>query len=73
MDYKQVSCSFFDRIELLIISKKSVKIEFFDAKNNKKIENGIITNVFSEKKAEFLYINNSNIRLDKIISISENN
>ena len=32
---------------------------------------GIMENVFSENKAEFILIKNTNIRLDKIIQISE--
>lgn len=72
MKYKPISCSLYDRIESLAALKKSVKIIFINDDKTEEIIDGQINNVFSRDSSEFLLINNSEIRLDQIKSISEN-
>lgn len=72
MKYKPISCSLYDRIESLAVLKKSVKIIFINDDKTEEIIDGQINNVFSRDSSEFLLINNSEIRLDQIKSISEN-
>lgn len=72
MKYKPISCSLYDRIESLAVLKKSIRIIFINDDKTEEIIDGQIKNVFSRDNAEFLLINNSEIRLDQIKSISEN-
>lgn len=71
MDYQRISCSLFDRLESLAVSKKKVKITYLNENNISIFDEGIIQNIFSESKAEFLLINGVKIRLDKIQTITE--
>jgi len=71
MDYKQINCSLFDRIEFLAITKKLVSIIYLKDGNGDQELEGYIKNIFSENKAEYILINSIKIRLDKIITISE--
>ncbi len=71
MDYQQISCSLFDRIENLAVAKRILEITYITEENDNNIVKGFIKNVFSEDKAEYLLINNVKIRLDKIKSIKE--
>jgi transcriptional antiterminator Rof (Rho-off) len=71
MDYQQISCSLFDRIESLSVTKKIVQVNYISDDNNSNIVKGFIKDVFSENKSEYLLINNVKIRLDKINTINE--
>jgi len=71
MDYQQISCSLFDRIEGLSVTKRIVEINYISESSDIVTTKGYIKDVFSENKAEFLVINNATIRLDKIKSINE--
>ncbi len=71
MDYQQISCSLFDRIESLAVTKRILEITYITEENDNNIVKGFIKNIFSENKAEYLLINNVKIRLDKIKSIKE--
>lgn len=71
MKYIPVSCSIYDRIESLAVRRQMVEIIFRDQKNNEVKISGIINNVYSENKAEYLLIGKASIRLDKIINIIE--
>lgn len=71
MKYESISCSLYDRIESLSVLKKNVKITFVNDENVDQVIVGEIANILSRDKAEFLLINNSEIRLDKIKSIVE--
>ena len=71
MDYQQISCSLFDRIESLSVSKKIVEINYITELDDDLKVKGYIKDVFSENKSEYLLINNVKIRLDKIKSINE--
>ena len=71
MDYQQISCSLFDRIENLAVAKRILEITYITEENDNNIVKGFIKNIFSENKAEYLLINNVKIRLDKIKSIKE--
>ena len=71
MDYQRVSCSVFDRYESLAVTKKIIKINYTDDNNTLQEVEGFIKNIFSEKGAEFLQINQVKIRLDKIKSVEE--
>ena len=71
MDYQRVSCSVFDRYESLAVSKKIIRVIYFDEKELEQKVEGFIKNIFSENGAEFLQINHVKIRLDKIKSVEE--
>ena len=71
MDYQQISCSLFDRIEGLAVAKRIVEIKYISNDSDSNIVKGYIKNVFSENKAEYLLLNSIKIRLDKIKSISK--
>jgi len=71
MDYQRVSCSVFDRYESLAVSKKIIRVIYFDEKEHEQKVEGFIKNIFSENGAEFLQINHAKIRLDKIKSVKE--
>ncbi len=71
MDYQQISCSLFDRIESLAVTKRIVEITYISDETENNTVKGFIKNVFSENKAEYLLINGVTIRLDKIKSIKE--
>ena len=71
MDYQQISCSLFDRIESLSVTKKIVEINYITELDDDLKVKGYIKDVFSENKSEYLLINNVKIRLDKIKSINE--
>ncbi|MBK7104990.1 MAG: hypothetical protein IPH62_06880 [Ignavibacteriae bacterium] len=69
MEYQRISCNLFDRLENLALSKSKVKIKYLTENQITEEIEGIIQNIFSENKAEFLSVNNVKIRLDKIQSI----
>jgi transcriptional antiterminator Rof (Rho-off) len=71
MEYKQISCSLYDRLESLAVSKKPIEITYISNENNSDLVQGYIQNIFSESNSEFLIINDIKIRLDKIQSIIE--
>jgi transcriptional antiterminator Rof (Rho-off) len=70
MGYKQISCSLYDRIESLALTRQKVNITYLK-ENEQIMVKGIIENIFSENKAEYLIINDTKIRLDEIVSILE--
>ena len=70
MDYKQISCSLYDRLESLATTKQKVEIKVLNG-DDQIILSGIIMNIFSESNAEYLIINEQKIRLDKIVAIKE--
>ena len=71
MKYQPINCSLFDRIESLAVVHRKVKLVYTDESETDKAIVGMINNVFTENKAEYLLINETKIRLDKIKSISE--
>lgn len=71
MKYEPVSCSLYDRIESLAISKLKVRLEYLDKESQTDEISGVIENVFSKDNAEYLVISNKEIRLDFIKSINE--
>ncbi|MCB0730811.1 MAG: hypothetical protein KDC88_07240 [Ignavibacteriae bacterium] len=71
MEYNQISCSLFDRLESLAVSSRIIEIKYLTSEEKEDKVKGFIKNIFSENKAEFLLINGIKIRLDKILSITE--
>ncbi len=71
MNYKQISCDLYDRIESLSVFKKIVEIVYWSESDKHEKVKGFISDVFTKEKAEFLTINDLSIRLDKIATISE--
>lgn len=71
MNYQPISCNLYDRIESLAVLKKNIKIIIMKDDKTEELVEGKITDIFSKEKSEFLVIDNSEIRLDKIKSISE--
>jgi transcriptional antiterminator Rof (Rho-off) len=70
MEYKPISCSLYDRIESLAVQKKNVEVTYL-IKSIDCILSGKIENIFSKEKAEYLEIENIEIRLDHIKTIKE--
>ena len=71
MNYQPINCTLYDRIESLAVKNIIVKIEYLNDSKVEEIVVGKIENIYSEAKSEFLIINNTKIRLDKIKSIAE--
>ncbi|MEE9432369.1 MAG: hypothetical protein V3V16_15085 [Melioribacteraceae bacterium] len=70
MNYKQISCDLYDRIESLSVLRKLVEIIYL-SENDKSLKvEGFISDVYSKDTAEFLTMNDLSIRLDKIKSIN---
>jgi transcriptional antiterminator Rof (Rho-off) len=68
MSYQPISCGLYDRIESLAVGKNNVELIYSDGIENKTIS-GKIENIYSKNKAEYLRINNIEIRLDQIKTI----
>jgi transcriptional antiterminator Rof (Rho-off) len=64
-DYKNVSCDFYDELTNAILLKQVVEI-FTEGK----IHIGLLKDVYTENKEEFCIINDVQIRLDKILSMT---
>ena len=72
MDYKQISCSLYDRLESLAITKQEVELTILNGDGQDPILlSGIIINIFSDSSAEYLIISEQKVRLDKIVAIKE--
>ena len=71
MNYKQISCDLYDRIESLSVQKKIVEIVYLSESDKYEKVKGFISDVFAKGKAEFLTINDLSIRLDKIILVND--
>jgi transcriptional antiterminator Rof (Rho-off) len=71
MNYQPINCTLYDRIESLAVKNVIVEIIYLNESEIQDNEVGKIENIYSEAKSEFLLINNTKIRLDKIKSISE--
>ena len=69
MIYKPVSCDFYDHLETLALRKSKVKIVFV-TDGKEKVAEGIIENLFSKENAEYLKIQNNQVRLDNIKTLS---
>lgn len=68
--YTPIACSLYDEL-LAFASTKQVCLIIYKIKNREETITGYITDVYSEKKEEFLLVNKTNvIRLDHIISIN---
>lgn len=70
MTYKRISCSLYDKLESYSVLNKRIAITYKETENNITVY-GVIKNIFAKNGAEFLLINTTEIRLDKIISIIE--
>jgi Rho-binding antiterminator len=68
--YQQVSCSLYDGVESLAVNRKKIKISYVNTANRIETTEGIIADLFSKDKAEFIRLDNGlEIRLDKITEI----
>lgn len=70
MKYQPIICSLFDKIESFAVHKKNVEVVYSDEVESKIII-GKIEDIFSREKAEYLRIDNIEIRLDQIKTINE--
>ena len=69
--YVPISCDFYDEIELLALRKSSCKVIFRNEKEEEELIEGVIDNVYSKNKEEFLEMNGIfKIRLDRLVSIN---
>ncbi len=69
--YIPISCDFYDEIELLALRKSKCKVIFRNANNEEELIEGVISNVFSKNKEEFLEMEGDvKIRLDRLVSIN---
>lgn len=68
--YIPINCDFYDEIEILAMRKSKCKVVYRDKEDIVQTIEGVINNVFSKNKEEFLIVNDElKIRLDRLISI----
>ena len=68
--YIPIDCNFYDEIELRALRKSKCTVIYLNEKEESTTVVGIIKNVFSKNKEEFLEMENGLIfRLDKLVSI----
>jgi len=69
--YIPISCDFYDEIELLALRKSTCKVIFRNKNEEEEMIEGVIKNVFSKNKEEFLDMGGDvKIRLDRLVSIN---
>jgi len=70
--YIPINCEFLDRIEHWCIKREYSNITYRQGNFPRDLQiAGIITDIFTRNKAEFLMLDNgSEIRLDKIVSVN---
>ena len=69
--YIPISCDFYDEIELLALRKSPCKVIFRNEKEEEELIEGVIKNVYSKNKEEFLEMNGDfKVRLDRLVSIN---
>lgn len=72
-EYKRIGCSVYDRYEALAATRKSIDIVYLDDENKQLVKgNMLIVDLYTVSKVEFMRLKDETvIRLDKIISVSE--
>ena len=69
--YVPINCSYYDELEILAMHKQACTIEYFDDEQTTKSADGVIADVFSKEKQEFLKLDSGEvIRLDRLISVN---
>lgn len=66
--YLPVSCDFYDELTLLSVKKKPTKIFYFQVDNEIGEESGLITDIVTRNKEEYVVCGDGEVRLDKIIT-----
>jgi Rho-binding antiterminator len=70
-DYQPISCSFYNRLEQLAISKMPVPLVYRDDEELCSLPQAIIEDVFMREKVEYLRLSNgTEIRLDRLFSVN---
>ncbi len=70
--YIPIACQFYDVLELHASRKDKVTIAYFDSGKTTKTVETKIANIITKKKEEFVVLpDNTEIRLDQIISIND--
>lgn len=68
--YQPINCSLYDLLELLSIRKQTCQIKFL-ANDSKNDISGIITDLYSKNKQEFLVLDQKiTIRLDQLVEVN---
>ncbi len=69
-EYKPISCSFYDYLEAFALKKVNCTIEYIENGNSFQTK-GIIVDLFSKDKVEFLLLDNGAlIRLDNLLKVN---
>jgi Rho-binding antiterminator len=70
-EYKMVSCDFEDQLEAWSTLRQSCKITYRSAEDELVEAEGLIVDIYSANKADFLKLKDGTvIRLDKIVSVN---
>ena len=68
--YVPISCSYYDELEILAMRKQACTVEYLADDQSAIGRHGVIADVFSKEKQEFLKLDNGEvIRLDRLISV----
>lgn len=70
--YKNIACSFYDQLEAFATLKKDVKITFSENEKSKTVTSKIVDFETKDKQEFMILEDGSKIRLDKLITVSEN-
>ena len=71
-NYKNIACSFYDQLEAFATLKKDVKITFSENEKSKTVTSKIVDFETKDKQEFMILEDGSKIRLDKLITVSEN-
>ena len=70
--YIPISCNFYDELELWAIRKTNCKIVYLNDTNERQTIEGVIKNLFTKEKIEFLLLENGfQLRLDQLVSVND--
>ncbi|MBK8395393.1 MAG: hypothetical protein IPL26_09150 [Leptospiraceae bacterium] len=68
--YEPISCDFYDELEAFSILKKEVEVFYEDESGNTISSFGIIKDLYSREKVEYLLLDNEKeIRLDLLVRV----
>ena len=70
--YIPISCAFYDELELWALRKTNCKIVYLNDTNERQTIEGVIENLFTKEKVEFLLLKNGfQLRLDQLVTVND--
>lgn len=70
--YIPISCDFYDELELWALRKTNCKIVYLNDANERQTIEGVIENLFTKEKIEFMLLENGfQLRLDRLVSVND--